>query len=103
MGKKSSIKITQIQGLDVSELLTQFQNVHIELLAIKENTQNTQKDKLLTRQQTADTLQISLVTLWTWTKKGVISANRIGNKIRYKESDIMNALQSINIKGNNND
>lgn len=93
------IKITQIQGLDAKELLTQFQNLHAEILAIKQNA-NTKTDELLTRQQTADILQISLVTLWNWTKKNIVPAHRIGNKVRYKKSEILNALQEIHPKRN---
>ncbi|XKX05240.1 helix-turn-helix domain-containing protein [Tenacibaculum maritimum] len=92
------MKITQIQGIEAAELLTQFQKLHAELILIKGSSETPKKDKLLTRKQTAEILQISLVTLWSWTKNGTIKAYRIGNKIRYKESEIIEALQTVNAK-----
>ena len=50
----------------------------------------------LTRQETANLLSISLVTLWDWTKKDIIPAYRIGYKIRYKKSDVLNSLSKKN-------
>lgn len=56
----------------------------------------TEKEVYLTRQQTADFLQISLPTLHQYTKDGLISSFRIGSKIRYKKSDIEKAMQERN-------
>ena len=53
-------------------------------------------DKLLTREETAEMLSISLTTLWKYTKDDVIPAFRIGSKVRYKKSDILLALQKMN-------
>ncbi|CAM1352385.1 helix-turn-helix domain-containing protein [Tenacibaculum insulae] len=91
-------KITQIQGIEASELFAQFQKLHADLLEIRNNANKSKEDKLLTRKQTAELLQISLVTLWSWRKEGIVQAYRIGNKIRYKESEIIKALQRVNSK-----
>ena len=53
-------------------------------------------DKLLSRQETATLLSVSLVTLWDWSRKSIIPAYRIGNKVRYKKSEILQALQQMN-------
>lgn len=55
-----------------------------------------EKEVYLTRQQTADFLQISLPTLHQYTKEGLINSFRIGSKIRYKKSDIEKAMQERN-------
>ena len=57
---------------------------------------NEQTDQLLTRDETAKLLSVSLVTLWDWTKKDIIPAYRIGNKVRYKKGEVLNALQQMN-------
>ena len=57
------------------------------------------KDQLLTRQQTAQMLQISLPTLNIWTKNGIIRAKRINSRVRYAESDVIAALQNYNKYG----
>ena len=53
-------------------------------------------DELVTRQDTARKLDISLPTLDKQTALGKIKAYRFGKLIRYKMSDIMGALEAIN-------
>ncbi len=48
--------------------------------------------EILTRQETAELLDISLPTLHDYTKKGFIIAFKLGNKVRYKISDINDSL-----------
>ena len=50
-------------------------------------------DELLTRQQVADMLTVTLTTLWHWEKKGILTPIRIGNKVRYLRSDVEKSLE----------
>ncbi len=54
--------------------------------------------QILTRQEAAAELTISLPTLHDYTKRGVIQAHRLGYKIRYKRADIDKALLVIKTK-----
>jgi len=88
-------KVLEIESTNKSELLDQIS----ELLDQKLNQANQQTkpdDELLTRKQTADLLKITLPTLWAWTNKDILPAYRIGNKIRYKKSEVLKALNQIN-------
>ncbi|MEZ4853080.1 helix-turn-helix domain-containing protein [Flavobacterium sp.] len=58
--------------------------------------QQNDKDKLLSREETAKLLSVSLVTLWDWTKKDIIPAYRIGYKVRYKKGEVLQALKKMN-------
>lgn len=49
-------------------------------------------ERYLTPTQFAEALQISLVTLWSWDKKGITHPLRIGNAKRYRESDLEKIL-----------
>lgn len=51
--------------------------------------------ELLTRNETAKYLGVSLPTLNDWTKNGVILGYRIAGRVRYKRPDIENALLKI--------
>jgi excisionase family DNA binding protein len=51
--------------------------------------------KLLTRQETARFLGVSLPTLHEWTLGGQITANRIGTRVRYYQTDVEAALNQI--------
>jgi predicted DNA-binding transcriptional regulator AlpA len=55
----------------------------------------TQKEpeEYLTPQEMADTLHVSLVTLWHWDNKGITKPLRIGNQKRYRRSDIEKFMQ----------
>jgi phage antirepressor YoqD-like protein len=52
-------------------------------------------DTLRTRTETAKILRVTLATLNDYTKTGKIVANRIGNRVLYKDSDIQNALSKV--------
>lgn len=60
------------------------------------NTLQPENEKILTREETAEMLSISLVTLWDWTRKNIVPAYRIGNKVRYKKSEVLEALKKMN-------
>lgn len=54
------------------------------------------KDNLLiTRQETAKILGISLPTLNAYSKEGKIQSYRIGTRIRYKQSEVLESLTKI--------
>ena len=88
--------------LQLGTIKTEFKNEIIDgvLLALKNNASslqlNEQTDQLLTRDETAKLLSVSLVTLWDWTKKDIIPAYRIGNKVRYKKSEVLKSLNQKN-------
>ena len=51
-------------------------------------------DEYLTRNQTSKLLQISLVTLRDWSVKGILQSYKIGGRIRYKKSELDEALKA---------
>lgn len=55
----------------------------------------TPTDQLRTRIETAKILRVTLATLNDYTKSGKIVANRIGNRVLYKDSDIQSALSKV--------
>ena len=50
---------------------------------------------IITRQEAAEFLGVSLNTLNDWTKRGILQAYRVGTRIRYKKSDVINALKKV--------
>lgn len=88
-------KILQIESTSneefKSEILKGVENILSKLNKAQENP-----DRLMTREETAQMLSTSLVTLWKLTKKDVIPAYRIGTAVRYKKSDVLKALKKMN-------
>lgn len=50
------------------------------------------KEEYLTSEETAKLLKISLVTLWSWDRKGITTPRRVGNLRRYRLSDLEKML-----------
>lgn len=69
--------------------------VIIEDNTVNHMSTNTPDGELLTRQQTAERLKISLPTLNELTKSGKIAGYRIGNRVRYKSAEVQQALTQI--------
>ena len=53
------------------------------------------KEEYLTSSQFAKALQVSLVTLWSWDKKGITRPLRIGSAKRYRRSDLEKILNPL--------
>lgn len=89
---------TEIQGIEAKALLSLFENVNSRLNELQKAVAPQPETTLLTRKEVAKMLGISLPTLHSWVKNGTIQAYRIGNKVRFKKSEVLEALQSINPK-----
>jgi excisionase family DNA binding protein len=53
------------------------------------------KLKYLSRYEAAEYLDVSLPTLDDYTKSGKVKGYRLGKKIKYLESDLINAMNAI--------
>lgn len=92
-----SKEILQLENINANDFKNEIvKDVTNALKGYAETLQNPDNNKLLTRQETAEFLSVSLVTLWDWTRKDIIPAYRIGNKVRYKKSEISEALKKMN-------
>lgn len=53
------------------------------------------EEKYLTIKQVAELLGVTEPTLWRWNKEGVLKRVKVGNKVRYKESDVNKVLEEM--------
>jgi hypothetical protein len=60
--------------------------------AISKQPQTDEEPKYLTRSELANQLRVTLVTLWNWQKKGLLTPRKIGNRILYDEAEVNQAL-----------
>lgn len=90
-------QILQIENTNTLDFKNEILNgVSDVLKGFASTLQIHDQDILLTREETSKLLSVSLVTLWDWTRKDIIPAYRIGNKVRYKKNEVLNALQQMN-------
>ena len=52
-------------------------------------------EKFLTIKQVAQLLGVTEPTLWRWNKEGILKRVKVGNKVRYKESDVNKVLEEM--------
>jgi len=92
-------KMTQVFGISPEELKESIlTDVRTELKSLVQNFQPINPPEYLTRLEVAEILKVSLVTLSDWNKKKILNPYRLGNLIRYKRSEIEQALIRINSK-----
>ena len=93
----NAITTVQVQGISAETLLQRFDNLESQIKQLTQQPQ-TPTENLITREQTAKLLGVSLVTLHNWVKLNIIVAYRIGNKVRFKENEVLGSLKQINSK-----
>lgn len=91
-------ELVQIENISVEELTEIIAEKLVDKLEKKIATliSNQNDEELLTRTETAKILKVELTTLWSWTKKGKITAYGIGNRVYYKRGEIMKSLIILN-------
>lgn len=87
----------QVQGISAETLLQKFDNLESQIKELKQQPQLT-TERLITRDETAKLLGVSIVTIHNWVKSNVLIAYRVGNKVRFKENEVFASLQQINSK-----
>jgi DNA-directed RNA polymerase specialized sigma24 family protein len=88
-------KILQIEGIEAEELLTRLDRVESAITSLSDKPQPSKENTLsgyITRREIADLFQISLVTVHDWTRKGLLQAYKIANRVYYKQSEVEKAL-----------
>lgn len=95
--QKNDFTTVQVQGISAETLLQRFDNLESQINQLKQQPQ-TQPENLITREQTAKLLGVSLVTIYNWTKANILTAYRVGNKVRFKENEVLSSLKQINSK-----
>ncbi len=90
-------KIIQIESINYDDFKKELSiEIAFQILNLQKKTNPVEDDTLLNREETAKLLGISTVTLWKWTCKNILPAFRMGKKIFYKKSEVLNALQKKN-------
>ena len=92
---KENLELAKSVKLEITgaDLLVFGESIHKSAIADAEKIIPQKPEKYLTPQEFADTIQVSLVTLWHWDKTGITKPVRIGNAKRYLLSDLEKILQ----------
>jgi excisionase family DNA binding protein len=83
-----------LYGITLEELLLHIEQLIDAKLNIK-SKQNEKETLYITRKEVAKLLKISLPTLHDYTKMGWLKSYRIGNRVLYKESDVIQSIENV--------
>lgn len=89
------MKILQVEQLSGELLLARFEGLSLEIQEIKKHFEPKQPTQYLSRKEVADLFGVSLVTVNDWSKKGILTAYKIANRVYFKRHEIEAALVEI--------
>jgi excisionase family DNA binding protein len=82
-----------LNSIDEKELRALIKEVLTETFRDKKPEAEHKSDSILkNRFEVVELLKISLPTLNNWTKQGILQSYRIGNRVLYKENEVIQAL-----------
>ncbi len=84
-----------LQSLELSDFKRVIEEIVESNISKFSLPKNQNLNILLSRKETAKLLCISLPTLNEWTKTGILKAHRIGNRVLYKEKEVIEALVEV--------
>ena len=83
-----------MQGASLDFLLEALRGIVREEIQ-KAKAEDKGEEQLLTPKETAALLKVTQPTLNAWDKSGKLVKHRIGNRVYFKYSEVMNALQTL--------
>jgi len=89
--KNNADIIIQVKKSDLMAFAEKLTKETVEEVEKRIKAEN-KPDELLTRQQVAALLGVTLTTLWHWEKKEILVPLKIGSKVRYRRSDVDKAM-----------
>lgn len=89
--------ILQIESIEADELISRLDRIESAVKALAGATSNPVPPPnpltgYITRREVAKLFKISLVTVHDWTRKGLLQAYKIANRVYYKQSEVEGAL-----------
>jgi hypothetical protein len=93
----NSIQLIQVTPEELVTMITESVKNHFQELSKKMEVKTTSIEKeFLTRKETAQLFQISLVTIHEWQNNGVLKPYKMGNRTYFKYSELLDVLYKSN-------
>lgn len=84
-----------IHNINVEEFFEKIRTTVRDEITFLKSLDDESEKKFLTRKETATRLRITLPTLNSYTKNGVLKGQRIGYRVLYREEDVTAAIKEI--------
>lgn len=91
--------ITQLHNINPQDLKNEIlEGIQEKLDKFSQNFKPKDPTVWLSRKDVCELLGISLVTIHDWSKKGILHPFKMGNRVRFRRSDIEQTLLQSNKK-----
>jgi len=99
MSSESQIMFVGVSPKDLVELISENVKMQIQNFVL-DTPQVKQKDEpeLITRKEAADLLKVSLVTIHEWSRNGLLTHYKLGNRTYYNREEILEKVYASNRK-----
>ena len=94
----ANIKL-EITGEDLHNFSNELINRAVNEVAVA--LKATSEDRLLTREEVKEMCGVCDTTLWLWNKRNYLRTVKVGNKVRYRYSDVRRILGETSKKPSN--
>lgn len=84
-----------IENASLEELVDEIKGIVKQAIETYELNSQRDSEQVLTRKETSELLQVSLVTLNKWNKLNVLPAFNVGTRVYYKWSDVQNSMTRV--------
>ena len=91
-----AIQLLQISTEELTNLIKEGIKPELEILFKKCLSDFSKEDEYLTRKDTAEYFGVSLPTIHDWTKKGILTPYKMGNRTYLSKPELIAKLQSSN-------
>jgi len=92
-----SKSVTQLHNVSPEEFKREIlSGIKKQLKELTENFKPKEPTVWITRKDASEFLGVSLVTIHDWCKKGILHPYKIGNRVRFRRSDIEKVLLDSN-------
>ena len=92
-----TIQMIQVTPNELANLISESVKTQIqELINATNKEQPKDVNDLLSRKETADFFKVSLVSIHSWMKDGIIKPYKVGNRTYFKKSELITVVESSN-------
>ncbi len=91
-----TIKIVQVSTPELESLISKVLSTQFDQLKKTFEVPIQGAKEILTRKETAELLDMSLVGLHGWMNKGIVTPYKLGNRTYFKRSEIIESLLNSN-------
>lgn len=84
-----------LQGISLNQFMQQLQELITgKMIEEMDGRKKEPPTSYMTRKEVVDLLRITMPTLHSWTKEGLIPSYRIGNRVLFKKDEVLKAVSA---------